>query len=679
MATLEQLHAGLIKADAAGNTDDARAFASEIRKMQADPAPAQAPETSLFQDVKQGAGNVLAGLTRGAGSIGATLLAPKDMLMDAIDGKGLSLESNRARRAAMDSALGSMGAETDSFGYGAGKLAGEIAGTAGMGGVIAKPLQALAASKYAPGIEPLLEGGIKALQTGGFRVGPLAGTGAGTAARVLGGAAVGGASAGLVNPEDTTTGAIIGGALPGVAQLAGKAGGAIRQSLTGGGVAPEVAQLANRAKELGINIPADRLVNSRPMNALAAGLNYVPMSGRAATEDAMGTQLNRALSRTFGQDSPNINQALNKAGDALGGKFDDFLRSNTVKVDAQFMNDLAEASNQASRELGSDGAKIIGNQIDEILAKGANSGPRPGVKVDLAGDFLKASNGFGYVGGKVKDGALFINSAEIAQAARGKGHGVDLYRSLVDDAHSKGLKVFSDSAVEKAAANVYEALGRRGYEVKRLGGGVLEDGAVYGSNGPAFEVGKKAVGEIDGQAAYNIKKTLDRIGKRNSPEAHYAIDLKQKLMDALNRSVGEEKAGAFATVRKQYGNMLSLEKLAKNGAEGDISVARLANMRNINNPDMQELADIAAQFVKPRESAHGGAQRALVGALGFGAGGLPGLAGGMVAGRGANSLLNSNAARNYLLNGGGLLAEPETMGLLTQGVYRAAPLLGGSR
>lgn len=38
----------------------------------------------------------------------------------------------------MDAALGQLGAETDSFGYGAGKLAGEIAGTAGAGGVLAR-------------------------------------------------------------------------------------------------------------------------------------------------------------------------------------------------------------------------------------------------------------------------------------------------------------------------------------------------------------------------------------------------------------------------------------------------------------------------------------------------------------------------------------------------------------
>lgn len=69
----------------------------------------QAENPSMLQNIKQGAGNLAAGALRGAGSIGATLLAPKDMVTDALGGKGLSLESNRQRRADMDSALGNMG------------------------------------------------------------------------------------------------------------------------------------------------------------------------------------------------------------------------------------------------------------------------------------------------------------------------------------------------------------------------------------------------------------------------------------------------------------------------------------------------------------------------------------------------------------------------------------------
>jgi len=531
------------------------------------------PAPSSGGGIAQGAGNFLAGAVRGAGSIGATIVdqirskladpvqqaIPQNMRPQVTQGLQ-EAPRGAALRSAMDSGLQEMGAQPDSWMYKGGKLGAEIAGTAGAGNLLARPLQVAAASRFGAGIEPLLNGAAQALQTGGFRVGELAGTGAGMAARALGGAAVGGATAGLVNPEDAGTGALIGGALPLAAQGAGKIGGAIRRSVTGGGASPEVAALAQRAQELGINVPADRLTNSRPMNALASSLNYVPFSGRAATEDAMNSQLNRALSQTFGQDSSNVTKALRDAQPKLGGEFDRVLRNNTVRVDPQFMQELAESANRASRELGTDGASIIGKQVDDILSKAAT-------------------------------------------------------------------------------------------------------------------------GEIDGQAAYNIKKTLDRIGNRNTPEAFYATDLKKSLMGALNRSLGPDEAAAFAKTRQQYGAMLDLEKLARNGAEGEVSVARLANMRGINNPQMQELADIAAQFVKPREGAHGAMQRVVLGTgatlAGLGGGGLLcgglGLAGAAGAGRAMNGLLNSNAARNFVLQPQ-MIGEAAPMGLLTDALRRAAPL-----
>jgi hypothetical protein len=261
-----------------------------------------------------------------------------------------------------------------------------------------------------------------------------------------------------------------------------------------------------------------------------------------------------------------VTKALRTASFELGQKFDSFLRNNSVTMDEKFLNDLADASTQASQELGSEGASVIGKQVEQIIAKGAD-------------------------------------------------------------------------------------------------------------------------GSIDGQAAYNIKRTLDRIGRRNSPEAWYALDLKGKLMDALDRSVGPEQAASFAKLRGQYGNMLSLEKIAKNGVEGDISVARLANMNDINNPQLQELADIAAQFVKPRENAHGAAQRVfgaggVLGgagsAAGYAAGGLAGAAtgaavGGAVTlgtGRALNSALNSGWARD-LATGATAPAAPN---LLTQTVTKTLPV-----
>lgn len=176
--------------------------------------------------IKQHAGNLLSGLVRGAGSIGATIVAPYDIAKDAIDGKGLSLESNRQRRADMDAGLQSLGADPESLLYQGGKLTGEIAGTAGVPGVLAKGAQAIGA---APKV-------VSALSSGGFKLGTAPATATqemlvNAALRTGAGAAVGGASAAVVNPEDAATGAVIGGALPAAVKVAGQAGKAIKSGV----------------------------------------------------------------------------------------------------------------------------------------------------------------------------------------------------------------------------------------------------------------------------------------------------------------------------------------------------------------------------------------------------------------------------------------------------------------
>lgn len=184
------------------------------------------------ESVAQMAGNFGAGLIRGAGSIGATLLAPVDMASDYIDGKGLSLESNRKRRQAMDEGLSMLGVDTESGLYTAGKIGGEIAGTAGAGGLVAKGLSALpvvgnALSKFAPVIE-----------SGGFTLGkPAATTMLGKvgdfATRAAGGAIQGGTQALMVDPEQAKSGATIGAVLPGAVKGAGMLGSGIKNAATG--------------------------------------------------------------------------------------------------------------------------------------------------------------------------------------------------------------------------------------------------------------------------------------------------------------------------------------------------------------------------------------------------------------------------------------------------------------
>lgn len=521
---------------------------------ESDPIVGEKPKTSVMQDIAKGAVNLGAGLVRGAGSIGSTILAPIDIVSDAFAGKGLSLESNRRRRADIDDGLTSLvGSDPESLLYKGGKLGGEIAGTAGAGGVVANTVARVAptAAAAAPGL-------INAIRTSGMTAGGAKGV-ASIVPRAIGGAITGGASAALVNPEDAASGAAIGGITPVALKTVGALGNVIGtgvRKVASSGVNDDVAKLATRAKELGINIPADRIADSRPMNAIAAGLNYVPFSGRAGSEELMNSQLNRAVSKTFGQDSPNVTKALRTANDVLGAQFDHTLKNNGVKFDQGLLDDVTRVYNTAEKELGSDNLKAISSQVDELVKKGES-------------------------------------------------------------------------------------------------------------------------GIIDGQAAYNIKRTLDRIGRQNTPAAYHALELKQALLGALDRSLGPDNAAAFAKTRQQYGNMLALEKLASNGVEGEISAARLANMKNINNEPLQELADIAAQFVKPREGQHGAAQRAAAGAVTLGLGGIPALVTGAVGGRATNAALNSGRLKALMT---GEKIEPNRLSRLLgndqaqQLILRGAPV-----
>jgi hypothetical protein len=203
-------------------------------------------------------GNVWAGATRGAGSIGSTLLAPYDMAKDALDGKGLSLESNRRRRDDIDATLRDFGADTDSLAYGGAKLVGEIAGTAGAGGLLAKAL-----TKVAPTVAANVPALVEALRSGGFSA-----QGAGMGTRAAAGAAAGAASAGLVDPSNAVTGAVVGGALPPAVKGAEFVSDALARGLRAApeklmysAVKPTLAQHTKGEADIAVRTLLDRGIN----------------------------------------------------------------------------------------------------------------------------------------------------------------------------------------------------------------------------------------------------------------------------------------------------------------------------------------------------------------------------------------------------------------------------------
>ena len=221
-------------------TFDPDAYLAKKQEFDPDAYLAKGKDSGGFM---QGLGNLAAGAVRGAGSIGATLLAPIDMATDAIKGdRGKNLSSlitgkelpsrNQERRQAMDEALGGMGAETDSMMYKGGKLAAEIAGTAGAGGGVANVI-----TKVAPRAAAAMPAVIEALRTGGLATGAKAAPGvaeavANMAPRIVGGAVSGGA-ADILTGGDGSAGAVVGGLLPPGVKAAGRLGSGVKQLAAG--------------------------------------------------------------------------------------------------------------------------------------------------------------------------------------------------------------------------------------------------------------------------------------------------------------------------------------------------------------------------------------------------------------------------------------------------------------
>lgn len=198
------------------------------------PTPKKDQGFSVGQQLK----NIAGGAIRGAGSIGATILSPIDAAARAA---GIQNEwiGRTDRREMLDAGMRELlGADPESLAYQAGKIGTEVAGTAGVGGTFAKAAQATGAPQVL----------VNALRTAGMSSGRASGVPATVAQRGVdygtrlgAGALTGAASAGLVNPEDAGTGAMIGGALPlamSVARAGASGGRRILGTMTGAGDEP---------------------------------------------------------------------------------------------------------------------------------------------------------------------------------------------------------------------------------------------------------------------------------------------------------------------------------------------------------------------------------------------------------------------------------------------------------
>jgi hypothetical protein len=244
----------------------------------------QAMQPSTAQQVLSVGRDVLAGAVRGAGTIGATILAPVDWFAQKA-GVQNEFIGRDDRRAQMDAGLQQLiGADPTSIAYKTGKLGGEIAGTAGVGGTLAAGVRALPIAARVTA--PLAT----AVETGGFRTGGGLTPAADIAARIAGGAITGGASAGLVDPSASGAGAVIGGALPVGVRAAGIAGARVANAVKSAIASPEAKIAQNLGDALGVT--ADDLTGAITGPQMIPG--YVPTVPQIV-QNPVASQLQRTL------------------------------------------------------------------------------------------------------------------------------------------------------------------------------------------------------------------------------------------------------------------------------------------------------------------------------------------------------------------------------------------------
>ena len=224
-----------------------------------------APIEAMSQGVISGGGNVVLGgqrlLGMGLEKIGAT-------------DTGKFLQEDAARRLAESQATVAPFKQEFPVFTGAGELGAEIIGTGPVGKVIAAPLKAI------PAAAPLAQ----AIRTGGFSTGravqagaPLTARAADVATRAAGGAALGGATAAVINPAEFETGALVGAALPVAAppivNALAKSAGFLKDAFTG--------QLAGiKAGKISREVAGDRI------GAIRAALAAAPDDLTAAQATA---------------------------------------------------------------------------------------------------------------------------------------------------------------------------------------------------------------------------------------------------------------------------------------------------------------------------------------------------------------------------------------------------------
>lgn len=158
-------------------------------------------------------------------------------------------------------------------------------------------------------------------------------------------------------------GAALGAAGQGVASGLGAVATRAREALT-----PVVRESIDAARAAGIPLHLSQVTDSRFLKGMTSVLNNLPFTGAARRSRQQQEAFNRAVSRTFGEDAPQItDDVLGAARQRLGQVYDNVFARNEVTLTPADIRRMASIESAAMRDLTADNAQVVRNQLQRIL------------------------------------------------------------------------------------------------------------------------------------------------------------------------------------------------------------------------------------------------------------------------------------------------------------------------
>jgi hypothetical protein len=382
MASLDQIAAALKAADAAGDTQAAQALAQAYRQAQGAPqAPAQpdawdqaaaqeqanfnAPDTPSFgHELGRAALMTSRNLAQGAMALpglahDALIMTPYNAIAKAV---GSDSRINPASQQ-LDALYNSAGVPNPQPRNGTERVVSGI--DRGLGGLL---------SGVGAGYGLLGSANAAARGTGVALTSNLGSQTAATAAGVGGSELAREAGAG-------PTGQLIagiGGGLSPVGLAAGREGllNTAGHLLTS--PSPQTAQLAETAMQHGIPLSASQVSPSKVGKLLDSVTGQVPFSGSQQFAQGQQEAFNRAVGKTIGVDSANINSPVfAQAKKAIGASYDDLASRIDPKITPDVQAKLNDVLSEATQFGADDSVKAVQSALDRVNAQTVN-GVLPG-------------------------------------------------------------------------------------------------------------------------------------------------------------------------------------------------------------------------------------------------------------------------------------------------------------